>query len=37
MSCHLSTLPRVAHQTSPNQTPIDKRRIKPFYTNLATP
>jgi len=23
-----STLPRFAYQTSPNQTPIDKRRIK---------
>jgi len=28
MICHLSTRLRFAHQTGPNQTPIDKRRIK---------
>jgi len=34
MSCHLSTRPRVAHQTSPNQTPIDKRRIKTIFNHF---
>jgi hypothetical protein len=34
MSCHLSTRPRVAHQTSPNQTPIDKRRINTIFNHF---
>jgi hypothetical protein len=34
MSCHLSTRPRVTHQTSPNQTPIDKRRIKTIFNHF---
>jgi hypothetical protein len=31
MSCPFSARPRVAHQTSPYQTPIDKRRIKTIF------
>jgi len=34
MSCHLSTRPRVTHQTSPNQTPIDKRRINTILNHF---
>jgi hypothetical protein len=34
MSCHLSTRPRVAHQTSPNQTTIDKRGIKTIFNHF---
>jgi len=34
MSCHLSTRPRVTHQTSPNQTPIDKRRISTIFNHF---
>ena len=26
--------PRVAHQTSPNRTPIDKRRIKTIFNHF---
>jgi len=31
MSCHLSTRPRVVHQTSPNQTQIGKRGKKTIF------
>ena len=34
MSCHLSTRPRVAHQTSPNQTSIGKRGIKTIFNHF---
>lgn len=34
MSCHLSTRPRVVHQTSPNQTRKDKRRIKTIFNHF---
>ena len=34
MSCHLSTRPRVAHQTSPNRTPIGKRRINTIFNHF---
>jgi len=33
-SCHLSTRPRVAHQTSPNQAPIDERRPKTTFNHF---
>jgi hypothetical protein len=32
--CHLSTRPRVVHQTSPNQAPIDKRRLKTIFNHF---
>jgi len=32
--CHLSTLSRSAYETSPNQTPIDKRRIKTIFNHF---
>jgi hypothetical protein len=33
VSCPFSTRSRVAHQTSPNQTPIDKRRITTLFNH----
>ena len=34
-SCHFSTRPRVAHQTSLNQTPIGKRGIKTILNHFG--
>jgi hypothetical protein len=34
MSCHLSTRPRFAHETSPNQTRKDKRRLKTIFNHF---
>jgi hypothetical protein len=32
--CHLSTRSRFAYGTSPNQAPIDKRRIKTIFNHF---
>jgi len=34
ISCHFSARSRVAHQASPNQTPIDKRRINTIFNHF---
>jgi hypothetical protein len=34
MSCHLDAPPRVAHQTSLNQTPIGKRGVNTIFIHV---